>query len=139
MKLSAPQTRSTELLDRHVSLPDLREAIARHPRLADALLDLRQALSEMRLRPTQAVAAYFRHRAEIESRDYMLIHRIRRELERQLELEFTTPTRCERRPLRLEGRRLPTLFGSVRREVFEQGESDWGDIRIRLVARALDR
>lgn len=101
----------------------------------DALLELRAAMLDWRRRPQRAVDAFLRCRRLLARRDYLLQHRIRRDLEARLEVEITTPVHCARRPLRLRGRKLCALIDAERREVFEHSDVDWHRIRVRIVAR----
>lgn len=104
-------------------------------RTRDALLDLRAACTGLARHPMRAVRTFLRLRPQLRSRSYLAQHRIRLALERRIDIEITTPDACWRRPLRLEWNSLARTLDHARRDIFEQGRTDWDAIRARLVAK----
>jgi hypothetical protein len=108
---------------------------ARDPMVRDALLDLRTACAEAPRRPLRAAKKFLKLRPLMRSRSYLDEHRLRRALERRLEVEITTPDACWTEPLDLSWSSISRVLEAPRRRAFEHGSASWDRIRVRLVAK----
>ena len=105
------------------------------PQRRDQLLDLRRACLAAAHQPLRAVKTFLRVRKLLRQRSYLHEHRLRKALQRQIEVEITTPTDCWREPLDLTWSTIQRVFDAPRRRVFEQSSVSWDRIRVRLVAK----
>lgn len=105
------------------------------PELRDALLDLRGACGNLHRDPGRAIRTFLRLRPRLRRSSYLLQHRVRRALERRIEIEVSTPEACWRLPLRLQWDGLARTLAQPRRDAFENGSANWEDIRVRLVPK----
>jgi hypothetical protein len=85
--------------------------------------------------PMRAVRTFLRLRPRLRRHSYLTQHRLRRALEQRIEIEVSTPHRCWREPLSLDWNSLPRTLSQVRRDLFERGQDNWDEIRLRLVLK----